>query len=237
MIPPDLVVAEVFGPTFQGEGPATGTRCMFLRLGRCNLACQWCDTPYSWDWTGKLGRVYVPAQELHRLSVDAAVAVVLDSGCRVLVVTGGEPLLQATAVEALARRLHQEGVRMHVETNGTRPPLDLPGELRPLYVVSPKLANSGMQRGDRLRPDTLRHLVAHGAHLKFVVEGPADLEEVARVVELSRVPGRHVWVMPEGTTEQAVLQRMQLLAGPVLDRGWNLSTRLHVLLWGQERGR
>ena len=45
-----LVVAEVFGPTFQGEGPSTGQRAGFVRLGRCNLDCSWCDTPYTWDW-------------------------------------------------------------------------------------------------------------------------------------------------------------------------------------------
>src|SRR4029450_7825218 len=47
---PELVVSEVFGPTFQGEGPSVGRRAGFVRLGRCNLDCSWCDTPYTWDW-------------------------------------------------------------------------------------------------------------------------------------------------------------------------------------------
>ena len=62
---PVLVVAEVFGPTFQGEGPSAGRRAMFLRLGRCNLDCAWCDTPYTWDWSR-----FDPAVELHRRTVD-----------------------------------------------------------------------------------------------------------------------------------------------------------------------
>src|SRR5690625_5516627 len=41
----------VFGPTYQGEGPHTGTRCHFIRLGRCQLSCAWCDTPDTWDHT------------------------------------------------------------------------------------------------------------------------------------------------------------------------------------------
>ena len=44
-----LPVSEVYGPVWQGEGPDTGRRCSFLRLGHCNLACDWCDTPYTWD--------------------------------------------------------------------------------------------------------------------------------------------------------------------------------------------
>ena len=50
-----LTVSEIFGPTFQGEGPFTGRAAVFLRLGRCNLDCKWCDTPYTWDWKGKNG--------------------------------------------------------------------------------------------------------------------------------------------------------------------------------------
>ncbi len=61
-----LLVAEVFGPTFQGEGFSLGCRAAFVRLGRCNLDCgqgagaTWaCDTPYTWDWAR-----YDPAVEL-----------------------------------------------------------------------------------------------------------------------------------------------------------------------------
>ena len=46
-----LPLSEVFGPTFQGEGPHAGRRCAFVRLGGCNLSCEWCDTPYTWDAT------------------------------------------------------------------------------------------------------------------------------------------------------------------------------------------
>src|SRR5438046_5626962 len=62
-----LVVSEIFGPTFQGEGPSLGRRCVFLRLGACNLHCRWCDTPYTWDWTGRNGIEYDPRQELRRI--------------------------------------------------------------------------------------------------------------------------------------------------------------------------
>lgn len=46
-----------------------------------------------------------------------------------------------------------------------------------------------------------------------------------------------IWVMPQAQTADRVLATMRLIAEPVLARGWNLSTRLHVLLWGAARGR
>src|SRR3954451_15026034 len=81
----ELVVSEIFGPTFQGEGPSIGRRCGFVRLGRCNLACTWCDTKYTWDWSQ-----YDPSVELHRRSVDDIVDAVAAMDVPMVVITGGE---------------------------------------------------------------------------------------------------------------------------------------------------
>ena len=73
------------------------------------------------------------------------------------------------------------------------------------------------------------------ARWQFVVQDPSDLDEVAELVtEYDLAP---VWIMPEGTDSTTVLARMRLLATPVLQRGWHLSTRLHTLLWENERAR
>jgi organic radical activating enzyme len=101
---------------------------------------------------------------------------------------------------------------------------------------SPKLANSGVPEERRIVPDALAALQATGrAVFKLVVGREAELDEVAELVD------RHglapVWIMPEGTDRAALLERAQALADPVTARGWNLTTRLHVLLWGDERGR
>ncbi|MFZ6003290.1 MAG: 7-carboxy-7-deazaguanine synthase QueE [Actinomycetota bacterium] len=227
----ELVVTEVFGPTFQGEGPSIGRRAGFVRLGRCNLDCTWCDTPYTWDWER-----YDPAEELHRVRVEDAIAQLEAMAPEIVVVTGGEPLLQQRRLVDLVERCADRGWAVEIETNGTIVPSpELAGLVRQ-WNVSPKLANSGIALDRRLRPDALSALVATSAAVfKFVVTDEAELDEVAEIVSTHALAP--VWIMPEGTDSDTVGRRARSLAQPVLERGWNLTTRLHVLLWGDERGR
>jgi 7-carboxy-7-deazaguanine synthase len=227
----ELVVSEVFGPTFQGEGPSIGRRAGFVRLGRCNLTCTWCDTPYTWDWDR-----YDPAVELHRVPTDMVVEQLVAMTPEVVVVTGGEPLLQQRRLVPLVQACVDRGWDVEIETNGTRVPGTGLVPLVAQWNVSPKLANSGVDVADRIRPDALAALRDTGrAVFKFVADDESDLDEIAALV------GEHdlapVWVMPEGTDPATLTERARRLAQPVLDRGWNLTARLHVLLWGDERGR
>ncbi|MBV9933157.1 MAG: 7-carboxy-7-deazaguanine synthase QueE, partial [Actinobacteria bacterium] len=104
-----LTVSECFGPTVQGEGPSVGRRAGFVRLGKCNLACEFCDTPYTWRWDD-----HDPAVELHEQSVADIVERVTAMDVPMVVITGGEPLLQQRELEALARELKQIGMRIEV---------------------------------------------------------------------------------------------------------------------------
>lgn len=104
------------------------------------------------------------------------------------------------------------------------------------FNVSPKLANAHVPRERRIKPAALEALSASGqAVFKFVARDLADLDEIAELAE--RFAMKQVWVMPEGVTTDHVLGRAHLLAEAVIARGWSLSLRLHVLLWGDERGR
>lgn len=237
-----LVVAEVFGPTLQGEGPSTGRRAAFIRLGGCNLHCTWCDTPYTWDAArhdlrAELQRVPVPAI-LHDVAVmDVPLAVV----------TGGEPLLHQTQPGwgLLLEGLGQLGVAVEVETNGTQTPNRPTQAHVTRFNVSPKLGHADGGRDPlerRVVPEALAAFaklarVHDGAAFKFVAQGPGDLDEIGALVTRHHIPREAVWVMPEGTTVDAILAGQRLLADPVIGRGWNLTTRLHTLLWGSERAR
>jgi 7-cyano-7-deazaguanosine (preQ0) biosynthesis protein QueE len=223
----ELVVSEVFGPTWQGEGPSVGRRAGFVRLGRCNLACQFCDTAYTWDWER-----YDPATELTKRSVSDVVAELAGMNVDLVVITGGEPLLQQRQLATLVDECTRRKWRVEVETAGTIAPT-LPGVDQ--WNVSPKLTNSGMSVERRHKPDVLRAFAATGrAVFKFVVMDPADLDEIADLVDECGL--RDVWVMPEGTDPDTVLRGLRDLVEPVLARGWNLTPRLQVLIWGDRRG-
>ncbi len=235
-----LAVSEMFGPTVQGEGPSLGKRCIFLRLSGCNLMCVWCDTPYTWDWEGRNGRVYSPAVESHKMTVAQIIGGMgrLDNNA-MWVISGGEPMLQYKGIREVLRNY---GGEVEIETNGTIDPRllvegvndDRPGSVDIIFNVSPKLLHSGNGPTDER---WLRVYSAYDSRFKFVCQNVSDLEEVASIVERNRIPKSQVWIMPEGREAGPINRTAHELADEVLKREWNLTTRLHVLLWGDKRGR
>lgn len=230
--PGTLLVSEIFGPTVQGEGPSAGRAAMFVRLGGCNLACKWCDTGYTWDASS-----FDLQAELRSIATTEVVQRVSSAGVSLVVLTGGEPALQAEEAAVLARALTKRGHTVELETSGTVPLGVLAGALD-LIVVSPKLGNSGLHPHQRLRWPVLRRLASEPkAVFKFVVEGPHELDEVGVIESALNLAPQRVWIMPEGRDRDTLLRRLSELAGPVADRGWSLSSRLHIMEWGDVRGR
>jgi organic radical activating enzyme len=135
----------------------------------------------------------------------------------------------------LVEALRLRGIDVEIETAGTLSPSAELARLVTSFNVSPKLSNSGNAVDRRHKPDVLRAFEATGrASFKFVVVVESDLAEIAMVVEECGLSD--VWVMPEGTQPESLLERSRVLAGPVADRGWNLTSRLQVLLWKDRRG-
>jgi 7-carboxy-7-deazaguanine synthase len=154
-----------------------------------------------------------------------------------LVLTGGEPLLQQRNLCGFVAQLPEAISTIEVETNGTIVPLPELTKYVTRFNVSPKLANSDISFQKRIRPDAIRALHQTGkASFKFVAASPKDIEEIAELLDGLDLFGADIWVMPEGTTTELVLERMRTLAPFVLERGWNLTSRLQILLWGARRG-
>lgn len=235
--PDTLVVSEVFGPTFQGEGPHLGQRAAFIRLGGCNLACSWCDTPYTWDATR-----YNLREELTRTPVDALLDAITSMRVRRVVVSGGEPLLWQDKVgwAELLGGLTRTGHRVEVETNGTLEPSSISRAYVDTFNVSPKLAHSGDPAHRRIHPRVLRRFAVmahhHQAVMKVVVRSSGDVSSTRQLADSVKFPLWAVYVMPEGTTTQALTGCTEI-AEAALKQGVNMTTRLHVLVWGEERGR
>lgn len=230
-----LLVNEIFR-SVQGEGPSLGQPAVFLRLANCNLACVWCDTRFSWDWMQ-----FDPAEERHDVeTTDLASQLIAElQGINLLIITGGEPQLQQASILELITALKSSApnLRVEIETNGTIPPTPQFADAIDLFVVSPKLTNSSVPEKRRLRHRALASFPPDRSALKFVVTEPRELEEVAAVRAIAGLPPNRTWIMPEGTTPESVLRGLQLLSVPVAQAGYNLSPRLHVLLWGNTRGK
>ncbi len=223
---------EIFH-SIQGEGVTTGTPAVFLRLAGCNLACTWCDTRYSWDWER-----FSLDNEVLSLSPDEVEMRMLSFGCPHLVITGGEPLLQQRELVPLAESMKQRGYYCEVETNGTLAPMPEMVEAVSQWNVSPKTGNSGNQRRRREIPQALSAFrQTDNAYFKFVIAEPADIEEVCRLIDSYDLPPQRVVLMPEGVTPQVLQERSRWLAEVCAQRGFRFSTRLHILLWGNERAR
>ena len=223
---------EIFR-SLQGEGATAGAPTVFLRLAMCNLACNWCDTKYTWDWQS-----YDVKREVLSVGVADAIDRVEAFDCQHLVITGGEPLMQQDALAPLVAQLSGCGFYCEVETNGTLAPgAELAGAVSQ-WNVSPKLANSGNATDRRTVPGALEAFRGlPNAYFKFVLVDPADADEVCGIVERFGLPRDRVILMPEGVTPDAVSTRGRWVADLSERHGFRFSTRLHILLWGDERGR
>ena len=157
-----LRVNEIFH-SIQGESTHAGLPCVFVRLTGCNLRCTWCDTAYAFH-------------EGHSMSVAEVLAEVDRYGCRMVEVTGGEPLLQAEAVP-LMHALLDRGYRVLLETGGSLPIDTVPPGVH--RIVDVKCPGSG--ESDRNLWENLDRLVGTD-EVKFVIADRADYEWAAAQV-------------------------------------------------------
>ena len=223
---------EIFA-SIQGEGISAGRPSTFIRLSLCNLACTWCDTKYTWDW-----KHYDPSVEIALVDCAEIVARVSELGIRNVVVTGGEPLMQQGSLAKVASELVRRGHRIEVETNGTFAPQPALQENVAQWNVSPKLANSGNSKDRRQLDIPLRWFASsEDAWFKFVVDSPPDIVEVESLLTNYAVPFERVILMPQGVSATELRRRSAWLTDLCGKRGYRFSTRMHVLIWGDERGR
>jgi len=219
--------------SIQGEGPRAGRRCAFVRFGGCNLSCSWCDTPFTWDSSR-----YDLRKEFKPKTVDEILATVgeVDE----VVLTGGEPLLHQNnpAWAELLRSLSSRSIFISIETNGTISPNPVTRTFVGHYSISPKLANAGLHKPGQSTglaewPNELKH---RSACLKFVVTGAKDVQTAAELADAYGWPRWQTWVMPEGTTTEALLYNFRAITDAAIKNGLNVSQRLHVFAYGNERG-
>lgn len=207
-----LRLNEIFY-SIQGESTWAGLPCVFVRLTGCNLRCGWCDTEYAF-------------YEGQQLSVSEIVAQVRQYGCRLVEVTGGEPLLQK-GVQALFAMLLDDGFTVLVETSGER---DI-SKIDPRVIKIMDLKCPGSGECERNRWSNLDALTVRD-EVKFVVADRRDYEWARDVIRahalarkvnailLSPVFGRlepqqlASWILEDHLTARMQMQLHKQIWGP-----------------------
>ncbi|MDT7042591.1 7-carboxy-7-deazaguanine synthase QueE [Candidatus Nitronereus thalassa] len=165
-----LRITEIFH-SIQGESTFAGEPCVFVRLTGCPLRCTWCDTAYAFHG-----------------GTDMSLATVLDQvksyGCRLVEVTGGEPLSQAAAFPLIAG-LCDEGLEVLIETSGA---MDISTvDPRAKIILDIKCPGSDME--DRTRWDNLQHITQKD-QIKFVISDRRDYDWAVDVVHRHHLADR-----------------------------------------------
>jgi organic radical activating enzyme len=248
-----MKISQIFGPTIQGEGAAAGRHCVFVRTYNCNLSCTWCDTAYTWaDTPERAAKTqsgiqydrYDPAYGLKEMDLDTVLKKIDElwnykEYPTIVVISGGEPMIQQVDLTHLGRALRNWSNEIHIETAGTIAPTYEFDRVVTQYNVSPKLESSGNRKEMRYRPEVLRLLNGTGkAWFKFVVTpetlGP-DFDEIDLIVNDCHIPRRRVMIMPEGSKTEKNIATAQLFADRAICRGYGVTFRSHVLLWGDDK--
>lgn len=209
-----LRVTEIFR-SIQGESTHAGRPCTFVRLTGCPMRCTWCDSEYT--FTGG-----------EQISIADVLQQVRDFGCRLVEVTGGEPLAQREAFD-LIQRLCDENYEVLIETGGFVSTEGLDPRARVILDVkcpaSGEAERNHWPNLDRLRPDL--------DEVKFVVADGADWDFVRKTVSSYDLERRAGSILISPAWERIDLQ---LLANWIVESGMKarLQLQMHKYIWGPD---
>ena len=207
-----LIVWETF-TSLLGESTLAGLPAFFIRLARCNLRCRWCDTTYAYEGG-------------EETSLESLVQAAKESPTRLVLVTGGEPLLQE-ATPMLLNRLIEAGLEVLLETNGSLPIQGLDPRVR--RIVDIKSPGSGMS-GENLW--TNLEVLSPRDEVKFVIAHRDDFTYALKVTDHHGLAGRlPVLISPVFGTVPLTEVAAWILQSRLPLR---LNLQLHKYIWGPE---
>jgi 7-carboxy-7-deazaguanine synthase len=211
-----LIVNEKF-LSIQGESTHAGRLCYFIRLAGCNLSCTYCDTLYAQD-----------AASGQPETVASLLTAARDSGCRLVEITGGEPLMSA-ACPVLCAALINDGFEVLVETNGSLDVTVLPEMV--IKIVDCKTPSSG--EAEKMLAENYTRL-SERDEIKFVIADRNDYEYSLEVINRHRLDkwgGTLIFSAAWGALDPQTLAEWM-----VADRApARLQLQMHKYIWGSEK--
>ena len=232
--------------TIQGEGKLSGVPSLFVRLAGCNLHCCWqaangkpspCDTTYA---AYKL-------QGAHSMTIEDIYQTLLHNTppIRHIVITGGEPLLQAAELSILCYKLKDAGFHLTLETNATLYDKEV-AQYIDLFSLSPKLVSSHFKASSavqRLCPEKIQAFIddtqetEKDFQLKFVYSCENDITEIRELLrQLHGWKSEDILLMPLGGNPEILRINIQKTLEQCLRNGWRYCDRLHISLFGDKAG-
>ena len=226
-----MQINEIF-KSIQGEGPNFGKPAIFLRTAQCNLKCTWCDTKYTWDWEN-----YDYTKEVKEMTLEEIKEQLLDLEIKHLVITGGEPLLQQDDLADLLSFLKPD-FYVEIETNCTILPNKMLTDLVDQWNVSPKTENSGNPL-ELYENNECYYFFANqeNCFFKYVVEDESDISEIKKFVAKYNIPENRVQLMTQASTKEEISAREKSISELAKANNFLFSPRLHVAMWGAQRGK
>jgi len=201
-----------------------------------------CDSSYSWS---------KKFAHLQHKETPEEVADKLDDMLKDnwhLAFTGGEPLLRAAQknIVKILNRIPKQNY-ITIETNGTqiiREELETYIKHYPrkefFFSISPKIFNTSGEK-DAVKPEVVKqyHDLSQQGQRKFVCNGTDESwEEIENAIQSFRDVGVRypIWIMPVGALEETQQENAALIAEQTMDRGYNVSARVHCYIWGNQIG-
>lgn len=233
---PNLRIAEIFGPTIQGEGALIGQPTVFIRAGGCDYRCSWCDSLHAVDSQYRHEWQPMSAQEI----MDR-VGELSDGQPLMVSISGGNPAIQDFGpVIALGRA---RGYRFACETQGSIA-RDWFADLA-LLVLSPKPPSSGQATDWAAFDACLAAAKTADVVMKIVIFDQTDLDWARDAA--TRYPDLPLYLQPGNpetdptipVSPQGLADRMLWLVEETVGKGWltpRILPQLHVLIWGNRRG-
>jgi 7-carboxy-7-deazaguanine synthase len=185
--------------TIQGEGFHQGKAAYFIRLAGCDVGCIWCDVKDSWE------------KDKHPLiSIDVLLGELLKTKSRIVVITGGEPLMHN--LTPLTDVLHENGYQVHIETSGAYP---LSGKID-WICLSPKKFKAPLPR-----------LVPLAHELKVVIFNKSDLDWAEKYAALVS-PSCMLYLQPEW--EKSTVVTPLIIDFIKQNPRWEFSLQMHKFI-------